>query len=523
VDTGNWMVLTPALTHVETVRPAGERVARALDPVLIALMTMAVAVVGIGRPSLWYDEAATLSAASRPVPELWAMLHNIDAVHGLYYLLMHGWLIVFPPTELALRLPSTLAVGLAAAGVVVLGKQLSTRAVALTSGVVFALLPRVTWAGIEGRSYALTMAVAVWLTVLCVCAIRRRRAGLWLMYSLGVVLATVLNVYVLLVLAAHAVLVAVLTAQHRRAVIPWVVAAGAATLTVTPFLLFSRSQIAQVRWISPPGAHSVSEVVRAQYFDHSVAVAALVGIVLVAAGLFRRPGRLLPEGTGWRLVLVATVWMAVPTAVMLACSEVSEPVYYPRYLTFTTPAMALLLGVGIIAVARSTVYIAAILAMLAAAAAPNYFVVQRGPYANEGMDFSQVADVIAAHAAPGDCLALDNTATWLPGPIRALTAARPSVYDKLVDPGRGTRSTERDMLWDNHISIWTWTDRLRRCTVLWTVSDRDKTLPAHQIGEALPPGSHLRSAPAYLAAAGVGLRIVERWQFNFAQVVKSTH
>jgi mannosyltransferase len=523
VDTGNWMVLTPALTHVETVRPTGERVARTLDPVLIALVTMAVAVVGIGRPSLWYDEAATISAASRPVSQLWAMVHNIDAVHGLYYLLMHGWLAILPPTELVLRLPSTLAVGLAAAGVVVLGKQLSTRAVALTSGVVFALLPRVTWAGIEGRSYALTMAIAVWLTVLCVCAIRRRRAVLWVAYTVSVVAATVVNVYVLLILAAHAVVVAVLSSPHRWAVAPWVVAAGTATVAVTPFLVFSRSQIVQVQWISPPGAHSVAEVLRAQYFDHSLPAAVLAGIVLVAAVLCRRPGRFLPEDAGRRVVPVAVVWMTVPTAVMLVCSTISNPVYYPRYLSFTAPAMALLLGVAIVAVARSAVYVAAILAIVAAAAAPNYFVVQRGPYANEGMDFSQVADVIAAHSAPGDCLALDNTATWLPGPIRALTAARPSVYDKLVDPGRGMRATERNMLWDNHISIWTWTDRLRRCTVLWTVSDRDPTLPAHQAGEGLPPGPRLISAPAYRAAAGVGLRIVERWQFNFAQVVKSTH
>ena len=40
------------------------------------------------------------------------------------------------------------------------------------------------------------------------------------------------------------------------------------------------------------------------------------------------------------------------------------------------------------------------------------------------MDYSQVADVITQHAAPGDCLIMDNTATWKPGPIRPLTAAR---------------------------------------------------------------------------------------------------
>lgn len=64
---------------------------------------------------------ATISAsASRTLPELWSLLGHIDAVHGLYYLLMHGWFAIFPPTELWSRLPSCLAIGAAAAGVVVL-------------------------------------------------------------------------------------------------------------------------------------------------------------------------------------------------------------------------------------------------------------------------------------------------------------------------------------------------------------------------------------------------------------------
>lgn len=111
------------------------------DPMLAAVGAMAVSAIWINRPSLWYDEAATISAASRPLPELWALVQNIDAVHGLYYLLMHGWLLLAAPSETFLRLSSVVAVGLAAAGVVVLGKQLSTRAVALTAAAVFAILP----------------------------------------------------------------------------------------------------------------------------------------------------------------------------------------------------------------------------------------------------------------------------------------------------------------------------------------------------------------------------------------------
>ncbi len=92
------------------------------------------------------------------------MLGNVDAVEGLYYLLMHGWFKIVPPTEFWSRAPSGLAIGGAAAGLVVLGKQFSTRTVALTAGVVCAILPRATWAGIQARPYALSMMAAVWLT-----------------------------------------------------------------------------------------------------------------------------------------------------------------------------------------------------------------------------------------------------------------------------------------------------------------------------------------------------------------------
>jgi mannosyltransferase len=134
----------------------------ALDPLIVAVLASVVSLAGAGRPSFWYDEAATISAAySRSLSQLWHMLGNVDAVEGLYYVLMHGWFTIVPPTEFWSRVPSGLAVGAAAAGVVVLGKQFSSRTVALASGVVCAILPRATWAGIEARPYAISMMAAV--------------------------------------------------------------------------------------------------------------------------------------------------------------------------------------------------------------------------------------------------------------------------------------------------------------------------------------------------------------------------
>jgi mannosyltransferase len=484
-------------------------------------LAVAVSAAGASRPSLWFDEAATISASGRSLAQLWRLLDHIDAVHGLYYLIMHGWFAVFPVTEFWSRLPSCLAVGAAAAGVVVLARQFCGRSVAVSAGVVFAILPRITWAGVEARSYAFAAVAAVWLTVLLVAAVRRNRPWLWLLYGLALTATILLNLFVALMVLVHAVVLWVMPGR-RSAITGWAVASAVAVALMTPFVLFSRTQMAQIGWVAALKWHNMVDIAQKQYFDGSVPCASLAGLIIAAAVLARRSANSPAESGARQLVVIAIAWMVIPTAVLLAYSVLLKPMYYPRFLCFTAPAAALLLGICIVAVARTPLRIAAVIALFAVAAVPNYLFVQRGPYAKDGMDFSQVADVISTHAAAGDCLILDNTSSWAPGPIRPLTAARPSAYAKLVDPGRGRRATERNTLWDAHLAISGVTDRVRRCTVLWTVSDRDKTLPAHESGLSLPSGPRLARAPAYQVPQRLGFHIVERWQFNLAQVTKST-
>ena len=137
------------------------------------------------------------------------------------------------------------------------------------------------------------------------------------------------------------------------------------------------------------------------------------------------------------------------------------------------------------------------------------------------MDYSQVADVIEHNAVPGDCLVMDNSTTWKPGPIRPLLAARPAAFAKLHDYGRGRTAVQRNMLWDSHIAIWAWADKMPDCPALWTITERDPALPDHQRGSALPAGRRLGRAMAYQVPSRFGFHIVERWQFSFAQVTRS--
>ena len=376
------MVLTLSPERLEVERQPARRLARALDPALVAVAAVAVSAAGSARPSLWFDEAATISALTGPLPSCGRCSATSTRCTAFITCSCTGWLTLFPPTQFLLRLPSSLAVGLTAAGVVVLARQLSSRAVGLCAGLAFVVLPRVTWAGVEARSYALSMAAAVWLTVLCVAA-RRGRPMLWLGYAPALAISTLLNVYVLLIVAAHAAVVTALPGR-RSGIAWWALATSFAVSAVAPFLLFAHGQLAQVGWIPPLGAHTVGELAREQYFDRSAAFAVVAAVVLAGALVFRRPSPNLPNGRSRHLVVVALVWIAVPTASLLVHSAVSAPVYHARYLCFTAPALALLLGVAVVALGRSPARMAVLLALFAAAAGPNYLLGQRGPYAKDG-------------------------------------------------------------------------------------------------------------------------------------------
>lgn len=530
-----------------------DKVAEALrggraDALLVGLLAFVLSVLGAGRPSFWLDEAATVAASKLSLSQMWDLMANVDGVHGLYYLFMHLWFSVFPATEFWARVPSALFVGGAAAGIVVLGATFSSRSVGLAAGVVFSVLPRTTWAGVEARSYALSMFDAVWLTLLCLVAIRSGRLALWAAYALALVVTALGNVFMLFVVAAHGVLVLAL-GRTRRTLLQFVGSVLAATVVIAPFLLLIDGQNGQVAWIPPVGPGTLGQILGDQYFpavysdnapintlenpepftsqDVSAAVQAWVmvlpvivvlGVLAVAALRMRRRAGA-PLGDNPRLLIwVGGVWVLVPTAVLVGYSAIGTPMYQPHYLAYTAPGLALLIGLAVVTVGRQPRRIAIILAVLVIAAVPNYLM-QRGPYAKFGHDYSKVADLLAAQASPGECLNIDTTA---PGPmIEGLVGADPEAFATLRDPGLERTGVERGLLFESRVPITSWADQVPGCPALWTITRRDESLPSHQQAGHLEPGPQLQALVAYRIPASRGFVLVERWQFNRTQVAKS--
>ncbi|GDY43194.1 glycosyltransferase family 39 protein [Streptomyces antimycoticus] len=128
---------------------------------------LALGLWGLDRGTMWRDESATYQMARRTLPQIRDALGTVDAVHGLYYLLMHPLLALYP-SEVTMRLPSVLAAVAATALVAALGCRLARPRVGLWAGLLYAATPVVTHYAQEGRSYALVAAGAAWATYLLV-------------------------------------------------------------------------------------------------------------------------------------------------------------------------------------------------------------------------------------------------------------------------------------------------------------------------------------------------------------------
>ncbi|WP_051722999.1 glycosyltransferase family 39 protein [Streptomyces albus] len=220
-------------------------------PAAVALL---LGLWGIRREnSMWRDESVTYQVAHRELPEIWRLLGEVDAVHGLYYLLMKAVFTVWDGGLVALRLPSVLATALAAAGVAAIALRLAGARAAVFSGTAFALVPMVQHYAQEGRSYALVCAAVVWACHLLLRGLEGGGARVWAAYAGTVLAAAWLHEFAVLVLAAHGVtlLRSAAPPAARRA---WLLASLAVVAGVLPLAVVSAGQAErQLGWLGRPG------------------------------------------------------------------------------------------------------------------------------------------------------------------------------------------------------------------------------------------------------------------------------
>ena len=472
----------------------------------------------LGRLSLWRDEAYTVDAAHRSLPQIFALLRHTDAVNSTYYMIMHADIALSGTSAAALRLPSLLAMAVAAVTVAAIGSRLaraaSLPAPALTgvlAGLLFAADPEVTRYAQEARSYGLVTMCATIATYLLLRALGDGRRGWWVGYGVAIALAGLLNLLAFLLVAAHGVTVWVARARQRSMpqspglvrpvpVASWLAAAGAAAALLCPLLVLGIGERRQIGWLARPGPHAVTHLVVA--FAGAKPLVPLVALLAaggVAASVTGRPRIPLDAAT------LALPWLLLPAVILLAVSQI-HPLYDARYVVFSLPALALLVATGLAWLTRLVIRAApgvngAVAWLPAALVLALLAVLTLGPQRSVRLQSSrpdnlrQASAIVAAHELPGDAV------LYLPSNKRVFSMGYPAPFRRLRDVALGVPPVAAASLIGTAAPVPVLRARFATVNRVWVVSGRGRKVFQH-------PTSRLEKAEVALLRP---FHVIGRW------------
>lgn len=318
-------------------------------------LMLGLALWGLGRPSMYGTEAVTYWAARLPVHALLHVLRHVDAVHGLYYALMHI-VFLFGGGTIALRLPSAIAMTGAVALTGVLARQLSgSNRVALFAGLSMTTIPFVDTYAQGGRSYAIDAAAVLITSYLLLRALRPMPGGTdqsrrwWLAYGVALAVTGYLHEMTALVIVSHAVTLWWARTDRTR-LRRWLVTVSCAVIALVPLIVVSALQQGQLSWVRPATFGTALSLVATYLGPSRIAMAVNGALIVVGAVANLRRYRSAPAIT---LVRFALPLLVLPPAVVLAESAITHPLYGgSRYFLYCAPGAALLVGAGIERVIR---------------------------------------------------------------------------------------------------------------------------------------------------------------------------
>jgi mannosyltransferase len=503
------------------------------DWLVIAVPAATAFVVGgyeIGGPSLWRDEAYTRDAITRPVGKIFALLAHTDAVHGAYYLLMHVVVGVIGTSATALRFPSLCAMVVTTAVTAAIGRRAAMLAQApnaaggrralipaltgLLSGLVFATAPYMTYYAQMARPYAI---VTMFATIASYLLLRAYPGGgwrWWSAYGVAVALTGLFNVFGLLILVAHGVtlLLTATTGPARpgrrigRLPVGWLAASAAAVIVLVPLLRITYRQRGQISWLTRPDFETIASLGR----DFAGSTGLIAPIGLLALGGITA----CCLADNWRPLnpaAIALPWLVVPPFLLLAVSFV-DPVYDERYVEFCLPALAILVGsglVGLVRLAFSPRLRQAGRAWLPLAAAAvvalGLAALLVGPQGNirqssQRPDNLRLASaIVAANERPGDVV------FYLPLDARVLGTGYPAPFRKLRDIAAAQSAIASNTLAGTEISSPALlASRFTNVQRVWVVSGQSN-------GKFPVPYTRIDKEKLALLA-NAGLHILHRWR-----------
>jgi uncharacterized membrane protein len=366
---------------------------------LILLVALGLRLYRLTGQSLWYDEGVSAFMTHRTFAEI-AAATSVDIHPPLYYWLLSVWATAFGNGEIALRSYSVLLGTATVWGTWRLGRLLGGSAVGLAAAAFLAVSPLAVQYSQEVRMYAQAGLLAVassWAGLALLCALAtddassaptpRRNGVLAVTYGLLTAALLYTHYYGVLVVVAqqlYAGLLLLLTRRWRR--VPfWALGSGLAALLYVPWLPLALRQTGYYPGLGSPQSswallldaiNVLSLGVATTRFAFRAGLApflllAGLGVATLQTSSVRSqksgevPRRLpLPiavvsgvrgtkPGSEKALRAFILLWLILPIAGIIILSR-TRPLYEPRFLMLVLPAWTILLGAGLVALARLT-------------------------------------------------------------------------------------------------------------------------------------------------------------------------
>jgi uncharacterized membrane protein len=318
---------------------------------LLVLVAFGLRAWHLDYQSFWRDETDALRFSQVSLDELLGNVARPGWNGPLYFILLRGWLALVGDGEFAARYSSLVCGVLAVPLTWAVGRRVVGRSVGTISSVLVALSPYLVWYSQELKMYTLVLSLGLLSTYFYERALDEGRWRWWI----GHITVTSLMMY------THILAVLILLPQALRFIgggrryLPhwrgWLVDMAALTLPYVPLAIWQIPLLLSDFQTGHP-FYSLGDMVQILLlaFSRGVAtpwhpIAMGVFLLLLLAGVALR------TRNGYQGVLTLVLWLAAPVLAVYLVS-LGMPIFTDRYLLYVTPAYALLLARGSVAIGQ---------------------------------------------------------------------------------------------------------------------------------------------------------------------------
>ena len=364
----------------------------------IVLLAYAWRILGLSRQSLWRDEIDTIFFALRDLPDLLSMFVNAARNGALYFLTLRPWFRLVGTSEFALRYPSVIAGVLSVPLLWQVGRRLMPvartwatvgepdekparrdqgrfhsiltaviRSPATLAALFLAANPYQLWYAQEGKMYALVTFLALLAIWFWLRGIGRGGWRYWLGFLLVVSIGMYSHLLMVLLIPLFFIWFLIAWPQSKLHWLGFSLAMAGLTLPYLPLvwwqwtLLMSSQELTALKFI-PLGEMLESVLL---YQSHSILppsnliwlapifILGLYGLLLGFRATTLNPNDSTPRLATWRRHLLIVSWLIMPVLFSYLLS-LRQPLFLPRYVIWISPALLMLVALGLQLIGRNS-------------------------------------------------------------------------------------------------------------------------------------------------------------------------